>query len=227
MSYERRVFKRPGYDCHTACPHTPKSRDHGINSEQWFFSVIGEHCAVELSVSSGQYPASVDVGLNRPPEGRDLFVHARYPVREESIRAASTGEACTLLATGRCFMADYSVLYGRELWASYGDATKPPEAQPPTFWEALEREHAHAEAHVLRERVDTKVAQCPSCAGKGIVERGEIPVPTRLDAARSVLHGYGEGVVFQHDNGAQYEISRREILQLHDWLGRYLASVKP
>lgn len=227
MSYERRVTVQPGYNCHVECPHTPKSRDHGCCVEMWWFSVIGTIGAVELKVSSGIYPAST--GYERKPiEALDLFGHSRYPLTEEPIRSADAGEKCCYLGT--CF-SDYEtriISHGQEVWA-LGDPKAAPHAQPEAFWLALEKACAELEAHITKARVDTKLLQCPSCTGKGIVERGEPPAPARLNTAGTVLHShgsYGAGVLFCHDNGARYEISRLEAAQLHAWLGRYLASVE-
>jgi hypothetical protein len=222
MSYERRVTRLPGYDCRTKCEHKVKG-DHGICAEMWFFSVISANGAVNLRVSSGQYPATAFQDRSKPSRGWDLSLHSRYPVSVEAVQWASRGSECELL--GNCYDAGGGLRIAEELWATHGDPNLAPEAQPEAFWLALEKECAELGVRIEKERTDTKLAQCPSCTGKGVVERGE--PPGRCQLAQINLAYDSEGVTLHHNNGAAWDLTIDDARVLHEWLGRYLASVKP
>ncbi len=167
-----------GYACRVGCKHEPKG-DHGISADKWFYVVSDGECAVALTVRSGTYPATVDVSRfeawMREPDATDLSLHVPWPAAgdfeslEEKIRQGDvSGQACDIVEGGRCWIPRSTSLGSKEFFQAHGVAAF---EQPESFWEAL---RAKAAAWIAEERKDRAQAahlrQCPTCAGRGVVE---------------------------------------------------------
>lgn len=171
----RRVsLVQPGYDCvrhpcgRNGCGTSPGA-NHGIHGDEWHYAVVGDAAALSLSVFSHVFPPSVPREppfRDLPPLGVTLTLHTRFPVEETDVRTGSTAP-CTWL--GRCYSDEGSGLEAEAFFREHGASAY---AQPEPFWLALERA---LEARVEGARAAsaaTRVVQCPTCAGTGLVSAG-------------------------------------------------------
>lgn len=170
---QRKTHLKPGYDCRRTCNHTPKG-DHGINADEWWFTVIAgdSRVALTLVVVSSDYPPTVDHTETMHWSGRKFYArnfirHSAYAWTREQV-LGFTGE-CEYL--GRCNSESMSILYAEDFTQMYlvYDAKL---EQPESFWLAMERELVQAISDISEARLadgDLRWKVCSCCKGERVV----------------------------------------------------------
>jgi hypothetical protein len=171
----RASFRRPGYDCRRECKHTPKG-DHGWHGDEWIYVVGDEEGALVLTIFANEFEgdpaltAELRRGASERSQracGSDLTLHTRFPIDVEHVREAAQGTKCEYVV-GRCFTAWTSARQADDFFTEHGADTFD---QSIAFWDAFSERFLELMADARARRVDTTHAQCPTCAGAGVVAK--------------------------------------------------------
>jgi hypothetical protein len=164
--YTRRAHRQPGFDCPRGnCPACATGRrdNHGIGSEQWYFTAIVKDAALTLNVSTPFYPETVKSSPNEYScRGLDLCL--AWPTSSALIAGAALPDDCAYI--GKCYPGDgISLLGSDKFFEAHFDKAAGFE-QTDRFWDGLYRllqylTDAATPARTLR--------QCKCCGGTGVV----------------------------------------------------------
>ncbi len=141
----RNVCVKPGYNCATLpCQHKVKG-EHGVASDQWWYSVRNESgtVALVLRVISGKYPPTVTWIHDRTPVAAYLHLHEHRALPYAKIDDESTDsdgshvrETCEFLAQGPC--ASREIISSASVSDAFDSLVVNDIEQSEAFWLALE-----------------------------------------------------------------------------------------
>ena len=122
---EKRVRRKPGYDCRVICRHSPKG-EHGQHGDELWLELRREDVAVRLQL----YTHARDGVLEDSSFTRQygyinaawLHAHFGFVVEVADVRTGATPEKCDVLREGMCWSSEGSTSTARELFT---DADKP------------------------------------------------------------------------------------------------------
>ena len=103
---ERGIRFIPGYDKR----NDPKG-NYGVHNMEMFMYVRGSRGAIQLTIGTGWYPASVDHFTNKPsehPRGYGFDYHSRYPVFADE----EMGDSRSMSVSNKCHLIDGTCYYG-------------------------------------------------------------------------------------------------------------------
>jgi hypothetical protein len=157
--WRRTSFVAEGYD--------DRAGGGGQHCDEWIYVVSDGESALTLEVYSNRWPS----GESKPAYGADLTLHVPWPAgdeAEEEIRRGRLGGECCFTEPNRCWTPHSTSLGARDFFREHGvDQFEQPEA----FWNALREKAAELIVIVKQERAQVEhLRQCPTCAGRGVVE---------------------------------------------------------
>jgi hypothetical protein len=166
--YTRRVNVRPGFDCRNGdCPSCACGRrdNHGIGSEQRYFTVIVPEAALTLNVSTPFYPETVQASPNEYScRGLDLCL--AWPVSTGAIAGAASPGDCEYI--GKCYAGDEISLLRADRFFEDRFVIAAGRQQPESFWKAM---HELLLASMDAAAPARRLRQCACCKGEGVTEQ--------------------------------------------------------
>jgi hypothetical protein len=172
--YTRRAHRRPGFDCPNGnCPACADGRrdNHGIGSEQWYFTAITKDAALTLNVSTPYFPETVRIrdGLEVKPYVGEYSCHGldlclAWPTSTGQIAKAEAPVDCEYI--GKCYAgAGISFSCSTEFFENHFDKAAGFE-QTDRFWDAL---YSLLQRWMGEATASRSLRQCKCCGGTGVV----------------------------------------------------------